>query len=332
MTSHLRGYYVHGMRLRLEAQSPALAEGVDALLGAFAENAGGPAPFVLEMRYGTPRPGAVPRGMRRTWEGVPPGGVHSVFYSGDGLRRTDLGQLARLTINLPRRRARILVKRGAEWCLSRNCIVPLLCEFLAEARQYVVHAASLAEGGARDPRAVVVTGRSGMGKTTTALALAHGGLSLMADDATFASGAGGVSVWGLPRPCKVHANTLKMMPWLDSLPRRPAPDADEYFVDLASLPSVRPGRTARPGLVLFLEKRNSRGHRLVPMDKATALIALVRENLSTAHGGGAFEAFSDLILQSGTYRLSVGPRLDTLGDRILSLLRKPAAGQGLAKR
>jgi hypothetical protein len=193
----------------------------------------------------------------------------------------------------------------------------------------VVHAASLSA----DDRAVLLAGPSGAGKTTTALALARSGMRLMADDASFvgrdglAASSKTLAVWGLPRPCRVHKKTLAMMPWLDGIPRRRALLDAEFLIDVTTLSPNYIPRKAKPGLILFLDRRNRQGHRLRPVDKVTALIRLARENLRVispaAHGpaGRTFEMLAELVEQSDTFALSVGPRLDTLFDKIVPLLK-----------
>ncbi len=57
----------------------------------------------------------------------------------------------------------------------------MLCDLLARAGHYVFHAACLLAGKG----AVLVSGPSGIGKTTTALALAGQGMAMVTDDASF---------------------------------------------------------------------------------------------------------------------------------------------------
>jgi hypothetical protein len=331
MATTSRKYAVHGLRLQIEAESASLVDCFDTILQPFVAAESWRNSYVVHMRYGTPRPTrSAPRGMRRVWRGTPPGGGYSIFYAGEGLRQTDLPGLARIIVDLPQREARVTVKRGAEGCLSRNVITPLLCEFLGEAGQHVIHAASLAAGNGDSTRAVLLAGRSGLGKTTTALALAHSGLCLMADDASFIgpTDLGGLGVWGLPRPCKVHKKTFNLMPWLEKLPRRPAPTQDECLIDVAALPRANALQSARPGLIFFLDRRNARRHRVNLVDKTAALLRLTRENVraieTNADGpaGRAFDAIAELVQQSDAYLLSVGPRLDGLFDHIAPLLEK----------
>ena len=330
-TSH--HYAVHGLRLRIEAESASLVDCFDSILQPFAavESGRNSNSYVVRMRYGTPRPArSTPRGMRRVWRGTPPGGCHTIFYAGEGMRQTDLPGLARVIVNLPRREARVTVKRGAEWCLNRNVITPLLCTFLAQVGHHVIHAASLAMGDGDATRAVLLAARSGLGKTTTALALARSGLRLMADDASFIgpTDLGGLAVWGLPRPCKVHQKTLKLMPWLEKLPRRPAPTQDEYLIDVAALSGAKALHSARPGLIFFLDRRNARRHRVSPLDKTAALLRLTRENVRAIESGAdgpagrAFDAIGELVQQSDAYLLSVGPRLDGLFDHLAPIMEK----------
>ncbi|MDK1032873.1 MAG: hypothetical protein QGD94_12760, partial [Planctomycetia bacterium] len=164
-----------------------------------------------------------------------------------------------------------------------------------------------------------------------AIALAHAGMTLMADDTSFvirpdAGAAEGLAVWGLPRPCKVHVATFDLLPWLNDLPRRPARTEDEFLIDLRDVSGGDSLQTASPGIVLFLEQRCDGEHAITPVGKMTAVGRLARENVRAvdkrAEGaaGDAFRTLVRLIDLSDTYLLSVGPRLDNLYEKIIGLL------------
>ncbi len=327
----VRRYAAYGMSLRVEAESPDLADRVDALLRHFSVSDAAPegVEFTFVMRRGDPSD-APPPGDQwpKFWAGVLPGGLAAAIHAGPRGRRVALGDQALLLIDLPGRRAELIVRPGKEWAIEYGCIVPTLCEFLAEVGQFVIHAASLSAEVAGESRAVLLSGLSGMGKTTAALALARDGMRLMADDASFAgrlAGGDSLAVWGLPRRCKVHAETLALFPWLADLPRRPAITQNEYFVDLAAMAITDTPRQIRPAVLLFLARRNDVGHRLVRMDRLSALKRLTRENVRACNcsasgpAGGAFTAFTELVRTTAAYTLSEGPSLDGLADAVRDL-------------
>jgi len=269
MSRVLRQYDVHGMRLRLEAPDEALAEAAGHVLRPFAVADGAEGEFVLCVEYGAPGSDGDVAGMELSWRGIGAGGLAGAFYHGEDAWLMRMDGLAEARVDVAERSARVCVVPGQEACLYTCCIVPVLCELLHQVGQHVVHAASLAAGAPGDRRAVLLAGESGAGKTTAALALAQSGMYLLADDASFVGpGADGATVvWGLPRPCKVHRRTLKLLPWLAELPHASAPTEDEVLIESACLPGGERQVEARPGVILLLESRNDRDHRLTPVDR-----------------------------------------------------------------
>jgi len=320
---------VHGTHITVEAPGTELGGLVDTVLKSCATDQPDEKTFLLGLRYGDPAPPADSASLRLIWSGLLPNGLPMVFRYADGQWEIELPGRARARLDWPRRRAEVVVARGAEGCVLDGCVLPLVCTILGHAGQHVIHAASLLGSSGRGRRALLLSGVSGAGKTTTALALAGAGLQLMADDASFVRLAGGRSeaeVWGLPLPCKVHRNTLAMLPWLERLPRRPAARSDgEFLIEVARVhpPSAPP---APPALILFLDPRNAEEHRVQPMEKTAALSRLLRENVrayeptAESVAGEAFAAMAALVRASATYRVSLCPSLDGLLDRIIPLL------------
>lgn len=292
------------MRLRLEAPDEALAEAAGRVLHLFEAPDGAEADVTLHVDYG---------------------GFEADSPDEEGVWRLRFDGLADARVDVGRRRADVRVVPGEEACLYACFIVPILCEFLHRVDQHVVHAASLAAGARGEERAVLLAGESGAGKTTAALALAQSGMQLLADDASFVgpSADGDTVVWGLPRPCKVHQQTLQLLPWLAELPHTPALTEEEVLIELDRLPGGGGQVEARPGLVFLLEPRNDCEHRLTPVDRLEAITELSRQNLRSAgaegvkRAAGSFAALGELVRGSRTFRLSIGPDLASLHGRIV---------------
>ena len=182
------------------------------------------------------------------------------------------------------------------------------------------------------PGAVLVAGASGRGKTTTCLALAQGGMRLMADDACFIKPPGNetdeaLTVWGLLLDSKVHLRTLEMLDWLKKFPTRPAIRNDERLVDVRPALGVdRPVRL-RPRGIFFLDDRNDQGHRVTRIDKFEALAMLATENVRApaasyySRAAAAFETMTRLVRSCPLFLLSVGPDLQSVGRSIMRVVR-----------
>ncbi|MDK1032187.1 MAG: hypothetical protein QGD94_09285, partial [Planctomycetia bacterium] len=170
MNVDVRHYCIHGMRLSVTCEAASLIECVDAVLRPFAVPELKGAAFTFRMRLGTPSD-RTPGALRQIWSGTLPGGLFSVYWAGDDLRQIDLPGIAQLRMDLARRQATLTVKPGAERYVEYGCITPMVYTFLRQVGQHVVHAASLSVRVGRRRRAVMLSGLSGLGKTTTAIAL-----------------------------------------------------------------------------------------------------------------------------------------------------------------
>jgi hypothetical protein len=292
--------------------------------------------FRLRLRYGDPGPAESLRGdaLRLFWSGTLRGGIPCQCYSGVGCRLVCLPGRAWGRLDIKRRTLEIICKSGQEACLYDGCLIPLLCELLASQGHFVIHAASLASDRRNESPGVLVAGSSGTGKTTTALALAHAGLVLLADDTSFLESAGPdggeVRIWGWRLPCKVHENTRRILPWLQGCPSRPARTDGETLVDTTGVVGESTGRTARPRLLLLLGPRYPGDHVLEPLDRTQAMVRLTSENVRAyecgAQGpaGAAFRTLGQLVAQCDVYHLHVGTPLSTLAGEIHELLGRSA--------
>jgi len=323
-------YDVHGVTLRVEAKDRSLADAVAAFLKPYAVSRPSAAPYMFRLHYGGLSPQLGKPELDVFWQGTLPDGQPLVVRCGQGLREIDLPGAALVEIDLPRRQANVTIRPGAEWRLPDACILPVLCEFLGQAGHHVVHAASLVADVDGRRCAVLVSGASGAGKTTAALALANGGMGLLADDVTFVTPGPADSppqVWGMRTRCKVSRQTLVMLPWLATLPRRPGITEEEFAVDPGGLFSLPGAATVPAGLILFLNTRNDRQHVVQVVDKTAALARLVSENVrayeTAAEGaaGRAFRALADLVRSSNVYSVSLCPRLENLYDTVIGLIR-----------
>lgn len=318
---------VHGLHIAVEADSPALLAPVQAAIGAYAAPPGQEA-FGLRVRYARQLP--TPTELPEFWRGTLPSGTRLILRSEPRRRQTEVIDQALAEVDLSAGRAEFVVRPGAERCLLEACILPWLCDILNDRGHYVIHAATVFLDRPSQRKAVLVAGPSGSGKTTAGLCLAGQGFGLLADDMTFYTPVtpdGGGQVWGIRLGCKVHPQTIQLLPWLADLPRVGGVRSQEVLVHVQQTVPPTTGVTASPGLILFLNSRNPWQHQVNPVDKTGALARLANENVRTyekhreGSAGRAFAAMAELVRTSDTFEVSLCSRLQELGELVRGLLR-----------
>jgi hypothetical protein len=137
----------------------------------------------------------------------------------------------------------------------------------------------------------------------------------------------GLAIWGLPRACKVHHKTLEMLKWLQDLPQRPAISLDEVLINVSEYYGYNCPTKAEPKIIIFLDERNTKEHRIKPLNKIDAIKILTRENVRTpdsnARGaiGETFRVLGTLVRRCDCYLLSAGPDVAGLDEIVTGLLR-----------
>jgi hypothetical protein len=229
----------------------------------------------------------------------------------------------RADLDLRARVVRLAASPNVKPALVDACFVPILCDCLASAGHYLIHAGSLFQDIGPERRALIISGVSGAGKTTLTLALAGAGWAMLADDVTFYQPATATrpgQIWGIRTRCKVHSRTLELLPWLRALPAGGLSLSGERMVDSRPLPTATTGLTATPAAILFLNPRNPGAHRIEPLDKLAAITRLTRENVRAVDplrhtvAAKTFAALAELVGSTSTLQASLCPRLDDLPD------------------
>ena len=189
----------------------------------------------------------------------------------------------------------------------------------------LVHAAAV---GTR-AGAVLLAGKGGSGKSTTALACLRAGLFYLADDYTLVSNEPFPMAHSLYCSAKLQPENLRRFPELRPLVR-PAGSGDAskallYLHEdfLAQLPPSLPIKAIvhpRVG-----EAAGSSWSRLSP---AMALLALAPSTIFQLPGAGAsaFDRLARLVGQVPSYRLDAGTDLNTIAPAIEHLLREASYG------
>jgi len=319
MDGLLRHFDVHGLFVQFHFLADSLVKSADCLLAPFACPETPAGAWRLQVRCGPSAAQSLGAPDKPYWSGQTPGGLPAATYSRDGLHWFELIGHACVQMAPAGRAGSVSVAPGSEWAWESGCLTPLLCWMLATVGQHAIHTAALDCAG----KATLLAGDSGRGKTTACLALAASGWPLIADDAALVRLEGGRPLlWGLRRPCKVHPNTMQLLPWLARLPRRPCRRSEEVSVEMDSLPSADARAEFPPAAVVLLDERNGVGHRVEPVCPADALAELTRQNvrvltIAGLQGAkGSFAAMGKLVSSVPCLRLSAGPDPTTLREAL----------------
>lgn len=306
-----------GLRLAAGTQEAGLLRGLEDLVGAPTEAEPESGPQIrLDFARGAPDPFAAP-GAQILYQGDLPGAGPCLFQRAGALRHVGLAERASLFLDLPARRGEIRLAPGAPRALA-DALLPLALEFLldAEGRQ-ILHAAGLSLPG--EGRMILLCAPSGTGKTTTALALARGGLGFASDDAVaLREGPEGLlQAWGLPRAVKIHRRTAQFLPWLAGLaPQDPQSAAqEEQAAPRAALAGAFALETRSLPLsdILLLRRREGERTAMRPLNKAEALAALAADNLRGSAAGlpglhaRRYALLAQAARQARVWELRLGP-------------------------
>ncbi|MEZ5567995.1 MAG: hypothetical protein R3E54_06615 [Halioglobus sp.] len=188
--------------------------------------------------------------------------------------------------------------------------------------QQLVHAAAIGSEHA----AMLLTGKGGSGKSTTALAGLLGGLRYLGDDYVVCeNGAGGPAVHSLYNTAKVDRSSLALLPSLAGAIDPPPPAEQDKAVLYTARRFPRQLAQRMPLRALVVPAVTGGQPRLTPMSRAAAFLALAPTTLFQLPGAGRqTTAFlRELVTALPCYQLSLG------GDQqaLLALLRATLAEQ-----
>jgi hypothetical protein len=176
---------------------------------------------------------------------------------------------------------------------------------------------------------------SGVGKTTSSLALALAGFGLLTDDAAVLdtrpiAQSGKARVWGLPRPLKVHRHTAELLPAVKPLLRGAWDANGEQGLHRSRLPGVialPPARAVELAAVVLLGQRVEGAHIVRRAQRSEILLRTATDNVFrgprsvTDNDVNRFRAIASAIGAAAGYQLNVGSDLKTLGEALISGLQ-----------
>lgn len=319
-------YDLNGALLRIDAEDEALEAPLAIYLEELRTAARDNAPdFTFIVARGAPP--SPPPEAHMLFKGTVPE-AQTCFLSGHGDRRWFyIPDRISLEYSNAERKARMVVAPGHEWLTGATAAIQAIYAALCATGQSLVHAAALSFP--RTNKGFILFAPSGAGKTTTALTLAVQGFGLLTDDAAVVTNrptaTSTASVWGLPRPPKVHRRTAEMLPTIGKLLGPKWNSEGEQSLSKNALKSVVnfiPGRSFPLSALILLDKRVVGEHRLEPMRKADLLIHFATDNISRSPLGvlrddlERFQKFVGLVASMPAYKLNVGSNLSTLGNTI----------------
>ena len=176
---------------------------------------------------------------------------------------------------------------------------------------HLIHAAAVGLEG----RAVLMTGASGSGKTTTMLSCIRHGFEFYSDDATLLqrTGSGAFSVISLLGAINITPQTLA---WFPELQPAAAPVANRTGKRLAMINAVYPGQAAREGQVAAILVPEITGQpttSLAPINRGEVLSAVLPFSLDLHDPDAARDQLDflvDAVEKIPCYRLLLGNNLN----------------------
>lgn len=257
---------------------------------------------------------------------LPEGGMATQHMAPGRLWLTVDGCLSAV-VDQEARTARIMVSPGGELWIGGSAGVICVDAALRAAGQTLVHAAALVPPGGSG--AILLCGPSGHGKTTTVLAMALEGFTVLTDDAAvLACKDGAPWAWGLPRPMKLHRHSLRLLPALAPALGTAWNAEDEQAVDAAALRRLIDLRGPKPMAlhgIVWLGERVSGPHVFRPTARAEIMARLAADNVRRGPLGVAddsmdrFTALARAVATCRVYEIRVGSNLAGLAG-------VPAAG------
>lgn len=201
---------------------------------------------------------------------------------------------------------------------------PLLARFLETRHIQYLHAAGV---GLRDG-GVLLAGKGGAGKSTTALACLDSDLFFAGDDYCAARCDGTPTVYSLHNSAKGHASTIQRLPFLEPLITNPETMAREkaiwYLREQFPEKLIHEFPLRAILIPRVTGKRDTAIRVALPQE---ALLALAPSTVSQVANAGAqvFHHLTALVRQVPSFHLDVGTDMPQIPQMILRVLREQAA-------
>ena len=173
--------------------------------------------------------------------------------------------------------------------------------------------------------AILLTGKGGSGKSTTAVACLEYGLTYLGDNFVFLSTRPVPYVWSLYNSTKLNADSLERLPYLSSVVRNPnRPEGEKALVFLQDRYPGRLVASLPVSAIILPQITESLETRLVRSSRAAALFALAPTSIFQLPDADqyAFRTMADFAKQVPCYTLEIGRNSSKIPQLISDLLEK----------
>jgi hypothetical protein len=328
-----RCYDLNGLRLDVETETPDLIAPIEHYVAPFATEGLGAPTYSISIGSGPlDKP---PTSAQILFAGDVADGVRSRLAVHDECYWVISPDRFSIATDRGARATRIRLSDHCDRASASRAGIYAIDMALAASGQHLVHGAALVPP-LDVPRALLIFAPSGIGKTTTALALALGGFGLITDDAIVLQQHGScksaqIRAWGLPRPLKVHRRTAELLPSIAPLLAANWDSAGEQPLQLAALRGLAPTPAPAPieiAAIAFLGERSVDGHQIAPLEKANALARLAQDNIRRfAYGllpdhAARFTVLGALVAATPSFELRIGAPLETLPQTVVTAVSR----------
>jgi hypothetical protein len=318
-----RSYAVHGVRLEVGSDDPAVLEAMDLRLRGFtgATSAADPSVKLVFTSAPPPRPG--PRSGRPVYE-TPYGTLH--YFPEQDLLAGELGGVA---LHCKPATGEALIAAAAFTGRSlyfgtHPVATVALMELMERLGRFSLHAGCLADANGNG---LLLSGPSGAGKSTLTLALARAGMAFLGDDIVLlerpASGPGAMRACGFADAIGLGSFTADVFPELAPLAAiTPAEGFPKRLLRCEELFGRAPALSCVPRAVVFPEVAAELPSAVTPIDRGEALLRLVPDVLLTHEESTRdhIDAIAALLGQVRCYTARSGYDLGRAADLIRELV------------
>lgn len=205
---------------------------------------------------------------------------------------------------------------------ERSAPLRAIFTWWAASQDYLlVHSAAVGKGGV----GVLLTGKGGVGKSTTSLLCLQAGLEFLGDNNVILRNGSSPTAYSLYNAATLHPEQIRRMPMLaQTIQNSPPPDSPKAVFFAKEL---NPGqlKLSLPIKAILVPRITGKTEtRLAPCSPASSLAALAPSTIFSSPGAGrsAFKFMAKYVRQVPNYILELGTDLQQIPQTVTRLLSK----------